>query len=82
VQNLILASSLLCCLWLTACCATSGPLALSPMPKPVLPRITEQEAEQIRPDTWRKLVQRDLQRKQYAEQLEIVVEGCSAKGLP
>lgn len=45
-----------------------------PLPaRPVLPRISEEEAQSIPDDVWAKIVRRDLGRKHYAETLEAII---------
>ncbi len=61
---------------LSGCCST-GPMTAVDVDKPVLPRITEEEAKDVPDAVWEKIVKRDLARKQYEERLEIVVKGCT-----
>jgi hypothetical protein len=48
-------------------------------PRPVLPRITAEEAQDIPTDTWEKITTRDRQRRQYAEDLEVIIDGTAQK---
>lgn len=63
-------------LFITACAIPPGPVSGVYIERPDLPRITQEEAQQIPGYIWRKLVERDLLRKQYAEKLEVVVQEC------
>lgn len=69
-------------LLLVACAQPPGPVSGVHIERPRLPMITAEEAGQIPPKTWGKLVQRDLLRKQYAEKLEVIVQECTGGMTP
>ena len=50
------------------------PVQLTRPARPVLPRLTFEDAEMIPETLWEKMVMRDLLRRQYAEQLEIIID--------
>lgn len=71
------------CVALASCAtAPTGPISGVYIERPELPVITQDEALQIPQHIWRKLVERDLLRKQYAEKLEIVVQECTGGMAP
>lgn len=48
------------------------PLALPP--RPVLPRLSADDVQCLTDDAYRRLVARDIGRRQYAEQLEAIIQ--------
>ena len=51
------------------------PMELQRPARPVLPRITPDEANEIPHLVWVKLQQRNVLRRQYCEKLEVIIDG-------
>jgi hypothetical protein len=71
--SILLAAAIISTTIGSGCAGTQVRYVAEPIPlpaHPVLPRITEEEANEIRGDVWRKIEERDRKRRQYAEELE------------
>lgn len=73
---------MLCVLIVAGCCAaphyTSQPLT-KPV-RPVLPAVHEGELACLPDDTYRRIVERERLRREYAEKLEAIIQSTHAEG--